>query len=221
MSANLVEDASAVHTFQDDLESLFWLLLWATLMYTHSSLSIEQHSKFIRKAFELGGEIKQSVLLLQTILTFPGSCDDFSNDLHLQPPLFPNCCSLYMLLRDLADLFCTHYWQPKPADWRSLATVEKLMATQGDIMEDVIQTLPAYCYQWFQAKLQDHYYTIDCFACHLKGSYWPQNDEAVDQQLTEMVLCEMQGQNKVTLLQSKHMLACVEEEKEHWAKKIP
>ena len=48
MSANLVEDASAVHTFQDDLESSFWLLLWAALMYTHSSLLIKQRSKFIR-----------------------------------------------------------------------------------------------------------------------------------------------------------------------------
>ena len=165
--------------------------------------------------------MKRSVLLSQTILKFPGSRDDFSNDLHLQPPLFPDCRSLYMLLKDLVDLFCTRYWQPEPADWRSLATVEKLMATQGDIMEDVIQTLPAYRYQQFQAKLQDHCYTIDCFAHHLKGSDWPQNDQAVDQQLTEMVLCEMQGQNKVTLLQSKHMLARVEEEEEHQAKKIP
>ncbi|KIM63813.1 hypothetical protein SCLCIDRAFT_116499, partial [Scleroderma citrinum Foug A] len=38
MSANLVEDASAVHTFQDDLESLFWLLLWTAIMFTQSSL---------------------------------------------------------------------------------------------------------------------------------------------------------------------------------------
>ena len=214
MSANLIEDASVVHTFQDDLESLFWLLLWAAITYTHSSLSIEQ-------AFELEGEMKQSILFSQTIFKFPGSRDDFSNDLHLQPPPFPNHRSLYMLLKDLADFFCTRYWQPDLADWRSLATVEKLMATQGDVMEDVIQTLPAYHYQWYQAKLQDHCYTIKCFACHLKGNDWPQNDQAVQQQLTEVVLCEMQGQNKVTLLQLKHMLAHVEEEEEYRAKKIP
>ncbi|KIM55285.1 hypothetical protein SCLCIDRAFT_134968, partial [Scleroderma citrinum Foug A] len=34
MSANLVEDASVVHMFQDDLESSFWLLLWVALMFT-------------------------------------------------------------------------------------------------------------------------------------------------------------------------------------------
>ncbi|KIM52044.1 hypothetical protein SCLCIDRAFT_142086, partial [Scleroderma citrinum Foug A] len=38
MSANLVKDASAVHTFQDDLESSFWLLLWTAIMFTQSSL---------------------------------------------------------------------------------------------------------------------------------------------------------------------------------------
>ena len=221
MSANLVKDASAVHTFQDDLESSFWLLLWTAIMFTQSSLSIEHRSKFIWEAFELGGEMKRSVLLSQTILKFPGSCNDFSNDPHLQPPLFPDRCSLYMLLKDLADLFCTRYWQPDLGDWRSLATVEKLMATQGDVMEDVIQTLPAYRYQRNQAKLQDHCYTIECFARHLKGNDWPQNDKAVGQKLTEVALCEMQAQNKVTLLQSKHILERVEEEEEgHRAKKI-
>ncbi|KIM65570.1 hypothetical protein SCLCIDRAFT_47424, partial [Scleroderma citrinum Foug A] len=47
MSASLIEDPQATHTYQDDLESSFWLLLWTTLMYTQSSLSIEQRSKFI------------------------------------------------------------------------------------------------------------------------------------------------------------------------------
>ncbi|KIM57109.1 hypothetical protein SCLCIDRAFT_131100 [Scleroderma citrinum Foug A] len=47
MSANLVEDASAVHTFQDDLESSFWLLLWATFMFMPLSLSLVDCTKFI------------------------------------------------------------------------------------------------------------------------------------------------------------------------------
>ncbi|KIM50480.1 hypothetical protein SCLCIDRAFT_78195, partial [Scleroderma citrinum Foug A] len=38
MLANLIEDASVVHTFQDDLESSFWLLLWAAFMFTPLSL---------------------------------------------------------------------------------------------------------------------------------------------------------------------------------------
>jgi len=34
MPANLVEDASAVHTYWGDLESSLWLLLWTTIMFT-------------------------------------------------------------------------------------------------------------------------------------------------------------------------------------------
>ena len=88
MSTNLVEDGNAIHTYQDDLESSLWLHLWTTIMYTQSSLSIEQCSKFIQETFELGGQQKQSVLLLQTILDHDVCCDNFPND--PQPPLFPN-----------------------------------------------------------------------------------------------------------------------------------
>jgi len=214
MSANLVEDADAVHTYQDDLESLFWVLLWTAIMFSRSSLSKDGRSKFIWEAFELGGEMKRSVIVSQTVLKFPGSHNDFSNNLHVQPPLFPDCRPLYLLLKDLADLFCTHYWQPNPVDWQSLMTVEALVVTQGDIIKDVINTLPAYCYQQDQAKLQDHRYAIECFTRHLKGNDWPQNDKPVAQDLSEVVLCEMQGKNTVTVLQSKHILACVEEEEE-------
>jgi len=162
MSANLVEDADAVHTYQDDLESSFWVLLWTAIMFSWSSLSKDGRSKFIREAFELGGGMKRSVLVLQTVLKFPGSRNDFSNDPHVQPPLFPDCRALYLLLKDLADLFHTCYWQPNPADWQSLMTVEALVVTQGDIIKDIINTLPAYRYQQDQAKLQDHCYAIEC-----------------------------------------------------------
>jgi len=95
------------------------------------------------------------------------------------------------------------------------------MVTQGDIIKDVIKTLPAYHYQQYQAKLQDHHYTIECFTCHLKGNDWPQNDKAVAQDLSEVVLCEMQGKNMVNVLQSKHILECVEEEEEEHQAKVP
>ncbi|KIM56430.1 hypothetical protein SCLCIDRAFT_80630, partial [Scleroderma citrinum Foug A] len=38
MSARLVENKGAMHTFRDDLESSFWVLLWTVLMYCQSSL---------------------------------------------------------------------------------------------------------------------------------------------------------------------------------------
>ena len=212
MSANLVEDASAAHMFQDDLESSLWLLLWTTIMFTQLLLSIERRSKFMRETFELGGQQKRSVLLSQTILDRDTYCDDFPND--PQPPLFPNQCSLYLLLRDLVDLFHNCYWRPEPADWRTLATVEKFVAAQGDIMQDIRENLPAYRYQQFQKRLQDHRYMIKCFARHLQGNDWPQGDKAVKQELTQVDFWEMEGMSKVTLLQSKHILESVDAEEE-------
>jgi len=131
------------------------------------SLSIKRRSEFVRETFALGGQQKRSVLS-QTILDRDTYRDDFPND--PQPPLFPNRCSLYLLLRDLADLFRNHYWKPEPADWWTLATVEKFM---GDVMHDIRENLPAYRYQQFQKGLQDHRYTIGCFARHLQGNDWP------------------------------------------------
>ena len=112
MSANLIEDASAVHTFQDDLESSFWLLLWAALMFTQSSLALEDLSKFIQQTFEGAGQQKWSVLVSQTILNH-----DETHGPNAVIPLFPDRPPLYWLLRDLADLYRTRYWKPDPADW--------------------------------------------------------------------------------------------------------
>ena len=88
------------------------------------------------------------------------------------------------------------------------------MAVQGDIMQDIRENLPAYRYQQFQKRLQDHCYTIECFACHLQGNDWPQGDKAVKQELTQVDFWEMEGMSKVTLLQSKHILESVDVEEE-------
>ena len=148
MSANLVEDASAVHTFQDDLESSFWLLLWAAFMFMPLSLSLVDCTKFIWQTFEGAGQQKWSILISQTILNRDET--HTPNDII---PLFPDWPPLYWLLRNLSDLFCNHYWKPDPADWRTLMTISKLVQVEGGIMEDVITSLPAYCYQQFQEKL--------------------------------------------------------------------
>jgi len=67
MSAHLVENRGAIHTFRDDLESSFWVILWTITMYCETSLSVEAHSEFIRQTFKLGGHEKRSVLLLQLV----------------------------------------------------------------------------------------------------------------------------------------------------------
>ena len=68
MSARLVENTSAKHTFRDDLESSFWVLLWTALMYSESSFTTDERSKFIRQTFESEGQHKRSVLVSQTFL---------------------------------------------------------------------------------------------------------------------------------------------------------
>ncbi|KAI6095187.1 hypothetical protein F5141DRAFT_1222262 [Pisolithus sp. B1] len=84
MSAHLVKDASATHTFKDDLESSFWVLLWMVVMFSMSSFSIEEHSNFIRGTFESapGGEGKWSMLVSQQ---------------KLKKDLFPDWPLLYQL----------------------------------------------------------------------------------------------------------------------------
>ena len=86
MSARLVKDTSAAHTFQDDLESSFWVLLWTVLMYSKSTFSTDDLSKFIWQTFESDGQHKQSVLVSQTLFE---SNPSFEVDLALEvdPPL--------------------------------------------------------------------------------------------------------------------------------------
>ncbi|KAF9232709.1 hypothetical protein BU15DRAFT_54716 [Melanogaster broomeanus] len=89
MSAHLVEDSAALHTFVDDMESAFWVLLWTCLMFSKSTLSTERRSIFIRDNFDVtamgncGGQGKGNFLRSQRTLT---------------PELFPGRSSLYDLL---------------------------------------------------------------------------------------------------------------------------
>jgi len=209
MSANLVEDPQATHTFQDDLESSFWLLLWMALMYTPSSESIGPLSLFVQQTFESEGQQKRSVLLSQTIINRNAYLPN-----NPEPPLFPNRRSLYLLLGDLADLFCTRYWIPELADWQALETVE----TTENVVHGLKEKLSAYRYQQCQQRLQDHRYTIKCFSCHLEGSDWPEDDKAVPQELTQKDSWEMDGPKKVTLLQSKHVLELLDAEEQRQPK---
>ena len=92
MSAHLIQNWSAIHTFRDALESSFWVLLWMALMYSKTSLSIEERSNFIWDTFESVGEQKRGVLAFQTIFR--------CNTLKSSAP-FPNMPSSFQLLKDL------------------------------------------------------------------------------------------------------------------------
>ncbi|KAI6013135.1 hypothetical protein BKA83DRAFT_4063633, partial [Pisolithus microcarpus] len=122
MSVHLVEDASATHTFKDDLESSFWVLLWTVVMFSKSSFSIKEHSTFIRGTFESapGGEGKRSVLVSQQ---------------KLKKDLFPDQPLLYQLLKDLAELFAYNYYIPEDSDWNLLVPSENPSLREITLME--------------------------------------------------------------------------------------
>ncbi|KAG6372668.1 hypothetical protein JVT61DRAFT_7428 [Boletus reticuloceps] len=87
MSAHLVKDRIAEHCLTDNMESIFWVLLWNVIMYSPSSLSTEQHSKFMK-----------NVLMQQMG--------------HWRKQLE----ALQMLLSELTLLFCSHYDKSEATD---------------------------------------------------------------------------------------------------------
>lgn len=199
MSAHLVSNRSTIHTFQDDLESSFWVLLWMALMYSDTSLSIEERSNFIRDTFESAGEQKWGVFAFQTIF----KC----NDPNL-PALFPNNPPLFQLLKDLADLFGHFYYEPSEAEWTLLPS------SLNDLLErekKYLQALAVYGHKESLDRLGNHTHTIAYFANHLKSGTWPEQDAAVAQKLTSVNCWGEEGTSNV-VLKSKHVLELVLEE---------
>ncbi|KAI9458221.1 hypothetical protein HD554DRAFT_2029721, partial [Boletus coccyginus] len=103
LSVHLVENTSALHRVQDDMESVFWMLLWTVLMYSQSSLSLQACTTFIRSTFESvpGTESKRGV---------------FASQMVHGPTLLPGRGLLHKLLKTLADLFRYFYYRPEKQD---------------------------------------------------------------------------------------------------------
>jgi hypothetical protein len=49
MSAALVKSNDAPHTFVDDLESFFYVVLWLVLMYSPNSITAGVHTSFMQQ----------------------------------------------------------------------------------------------------------------------------------------------------------------------------
>jgi hypothetical protein len=47
MAAELVQDPSILHTFEHDLESVFWVLLWMTLLYMETTCDVGTRSSVL------------------------------------------------------------------------------------------------------------------------------------------------------------------------------
>ena len=68
MSAALVKSKEAPHTFVDNLESIFYVILWLSVMYLANSMLPASHTSFIQsvldpKQFEgVGGSSKADFL---------------------------------------------------------------------------------------------------------------------------------------------------------------
>jgi hypothetical protein len=74
MSAALVMNKAAPHTFVDDLESVLYVILWLVLMYSPSSMTVEQRTAFVQGILDpkqysgTGGTTKADFLKGRTVL---------------------------------------------------------------------------------------------------------------------------------------------------------
>ncbi|KAN0120535.1 hypothetical protein V8E52_004362 [Russula decolorans] len=162
MSAKLIYDPGALHNFRDDLESLLYVVLWTTLIYSEVS-NKSQVMPFVTSVLDpqsyenSGGTTKEDFLKAQSFL------------LHVN---FPNCLALHQLIRNLADLFREESNQLRLASHES----------QNTYVQNAYET--HYCTRYDQSmlKLQDHAATIELFETALRyRSEWPDNDPSVKQ----------------------------------------
>ena len=171
MSVNLIKNHSANHTFRDDLESSFWVLLWTALMFSDTPLTSQERSNAIWETFESTPGSKLNVITEQTLL--------LNN-----PELFPNRPALSHLLKDLAALFGASYYRPKKANELDLLPfLEELSGEDLVKLQELKEALPIYQLTQAKQKLCDHKYTISLFDHYLQETDWPMADAAKPQRL--------------------------------------
>ena len=106
MSATLVKCNDMPHTFVDDLESMFYVIMWLVLMYSPNSMTAEVRMSFMQQVLDpvqyagTGGSAKADFLQGRSVL----------RDLELHNPNRPE---LQTLLLNLATLFSVRY-EPEP-----------------------------------------------------------------------------------------------------------
>ncbi|KAG6379041.1 hypothetical protein JVT61DRAFT_11471 [Boletus reticuloceps] len=151
MSTHLMEDVGVHHIFLDDLESSFWMLLWtALLMFSQSKLDTKSLVSFIKRTFKSspGGEEKCSVLMSQTKLT---------------PNLFLDCSALYLLVKELADLFKGIYYMPSPDELAVYKALKSKFQNSPDLPR-ILQVNNVHLQVESLERLKNHKYVISCFS---------------------------------------------------------
>ena len=176
MSARLVARLDGVHSFQDDLESTIYVLLWMILMYSETS-DRDRVPTFLSGVLdpqphgETGGFNKADFLKARTFL---------------QQVNFPGRHALHHLINQLGDLFAVQYEDKPTAAQETIADVlKKAMAADLDNAEiaKAHKATFSYSYWTWMNALNDHQHTIQLFEVALQDSAsWPVNDIAVKQE---------------------------------------
>ena len=170
MSVALVNNSDAPHTFVDDLESVFYVILWLSVMYSPNSLSPAEHMSFIKSVLDpeqfgsMGGTAKADFLQECTTLwqlKFDG-----------RPKLQP-------LLMNLATFLSVRYEdKPTKDDLDMLATFEGLQTHK--------EWLPAWTYKKRSTDLESHSYIIKVITEYIQcPNEWPNKDPATRQSLID------------------------------------
>ena len=170
MSTTLVKSKEAPHTFIDDLESIFYVILWLSVMYSPNSSSPAERTAFMKLVLDpeqfdgMGGTAKADFLQAHTSLQ-QIKCHNYSQ--------------LQTLLMKLATSFSVRY-EDKP-------TKDDLdMLTTFGAPQTYKERLPAWNYEKCSRDLESHSHIIKVITEHLQDpNEWPDNDPAIWQSLID------------------------------------
>jgi hypothetical protein len=176
MSAGLISKSNPLHSFEDDLESSIYVLLWLTLMYSEVTNS-DVMPPFLSSVLDPqpysnnGGYAKTEFLMGRAFLA---------------GVQFPGRPALHKLISDLAQLFSVRY-EPPPSDADRQAVHALLQSQDPGVRAAYDQTITSR-YDKRKSQLEGHDATITFFDEALNDcSNWPQNDRAVRQNYSHNV----------------------------------
>jgi len=156
MSAALVMNNGAPHTFVDDLESVLYVIIWLVLMYSPNSMTVEQRTAFVQGVLDpkqysgTGGTTKADFLKGRTAL---------------QDITFQDRPSLPSLLLELATMFAVRY---------------EILPANNPVILAALQIH----HQQRIEHLRSHEYIIKLISDAIQDpQMWPMDDAAVQQRL--------------------------------------
>ena len=185
MAAELIENPSTPHTPEHDLESMFWVLLWITLLYTKTSWDIRRRSSVLAdimnlKVYQAGGGISKLIFI--------------SNFTSVEGLFSKGSPGLYVLIDGIHGILSRRYYEKMRSEFREMK--EKMLDMDSDeIMDESMDESTNNCTDEAGITMQsgnavppdpeDLYATVlDVFEkALLKQSKWSETDRAVRQTL--------------------------------------